>query len=60
MTTTNPNPAPVPAPRIGSASTKGRYTGDELKPFEGRPGSQDNPRIPSLMGTRRIYRKEAL
>lgn len=59
MNTTLANPAPVPAPRIGSASATGHYTGDELKPFEGRPGSQDNLRIPSLMGTQRIYRRDA-
>ena len=44
---TSHNPSPKP------------YTGQELKPYQGRPGSLDFLALPSLIGSTRIYRKDA-
>ena len=34
------------------------YNGAELQPYQGRPGSLDFLALPSLMGTRRVYRAD--
>jgi hypothetical protein len=38
--------------------TAGQYNGAELKPYDGRPGSLDFLALPSLMGSRRVYRAD--
>jgi hypothetical protein len=51
-----------PDERAAAANTtsrmSGHYNGAELKPYQGRPGSQDFLALPSLMGTTRVYRKD--
>ena len=37
----------------------GLYTGAELKPFTGRTGAMDAFKLPSLMGGKLIFRKDA-
>ena len=39
-------------------STRGTYTGAELKPYQGRPGSLNFLALPSLIGLRRVFRKD--
>lgn len=34
------------------------YDGAELRPYQGRPGSLDFLGLPSLQGTRRVYRAD--
>lgn len=36
------------------------YDGAELKPYDGRPGAMDFIKLPSLMGSKLIYRKDAV
>jgi hypothetical protein len=38
--------------------TSGHYSGAELKPYQGRPGSLDFLALPSLMGKTRVYRAD--
>ena len=40
------------------ALKRSTYNGAELRPYDGRPGSLDFLALPSLMGSRRIYRKD--
>ena len=44
---------------ICAATATGTYKGAELQPYQGRPGALDFLRLPSLMGSRRVYRQEA-
>jgi len=37
----------------------GLYSGAELKPFTGRTGAMDAFKLPSLMGGKLIFRKDA-
>ena len=37
----------------------GLYNPIELRPFEGRAGAMDAFKLPSLIGDRRLYRKDA-
>lgn len=46
----------VAAPRTAHLTTKGLYTGAELRPYEGRPGAMDAFALPSRMGSRLHYR----
>ncbi len=32
------------------------YSGEELKPFDGRPGAMDAFKLPSLINEQRVYR----
>ena len=41
---------------ILNSTSRGRYDGSELRPFEGRPGAMDAFNLPSRIGARRIYR----
>jgi len=36
----------------------GTYNGEDLRPFEGRPGAMDAYKIPSLIAGKRVYRGE--
>jgi len=47
----------TPAPALNKMV--GIYKPIELKPFTGRPGAMDAFKLPSLIGTSRIYRKDA-
>lgn len=38
----------------------GRYEGDELKPFEGRPGAMDAFALPSLIDGKRVYPRRSV
>lgn len=46
--------------RISNSATTSLYSGEELAAYQGRPGSQDFLNLPSLMGSKRIYRKDAV
>jgi hypothetical protein len=46
----------VAAPRTAQLTTRGLYTGAELRPYEGRPGAMDAFALPSRMGRRLHYR----
>jgi hypothetical protein len=59
MTKAQTNPPLTPHPSFGNSSTTEKYDGAELKPFNARPGSQDSLLIPSLIGSKRVYRKDA-
>lgn len=37
----------------------GTYAGEDLRPYDGRPGANDFLRYPSRMGDELVYRKEA-
>lgn len=41
-----------------SNNTRGTYTGAELKPYQVRPGSLNFLALPSLIGLRRVFRKD--
>lgn len=41
----------------GYQSLSSTYDGQELKPFDGRPGAMDAYRLPSLVNGRREVRK---
>jgi len=50
-------PVKIRKPKVDRISNLvGTYAGLELKPFEGRPGSMDHMKYPSLMGEVRFYR----
>lgn len=46
----------VAGPRTAQLSTRGLYTGAELRPFDARPGAMDAFALPSRMGSRLHYR----
>jgi hypothetical protein len=46
----------VAAPRTAHLTTRGLYTGAELRPYDGRPGAMDAFALPSRMGSRLHYR----
>lgn len=46
----------VAGPRTAQLTTRGFYVGDELRPYEGRPGAMDAFALPSRMGSRLVYR----
>lgn len=41
---------------ITNATSRGQYTGAELRHFAGRPGAMDAFALPSRMGDRLVYR----
>jgi len=49
----------MPAKRKIDMMTRDLYKGDELKPYQGRPGANDNLKLPSRMGSQLVYRKDA-
>jgi hypothetical protein len=46
----------VAAARTAHLTTRGLYTGAELRPYDGRPGAMDAFALPSRMGNRLHYR----
>lgn len=51
---------PIAAPRTAHLTTKGLYTGTELRPYNGRPGAMDAFALPSRIGGRLHYRNGAV
>ena len=51
-----PKPVLTPLRTVMPGTMKGIYNGDELKPYEGRPGAMDAFDKPSKMGSRLHYR----
>ena len=49
-------PTVVPALLLKASTAK--YTGEELRPFEGRPGAMDAFALPSLQAGKRVERKK--
>ena len=50
-------PQPTPANTVNKML--GKYDGLELKPFTNRPGSMDAFKLPSVIGQKLVYRKDA-
>lgn len=45
----------VGARRLVNATSRETYTGEELRPYTGRPGAMDAYNLPSLQGERRVH-----
>lgn len=44
----------TPSVTVTNATSRGAYSGAELKPYQGRPGAMDAFRLPSRIGSRLV------
>jgi len=46
----------VPIAKPINVQERGTYDGKELRPYEGRPNAMDAFKLPSVMGSKRMWR----